>query len=222
MSNYYNRNLLPKINSKAKIYNNIYKPKRMFSVVNADINQKEIIYSFKNLKEKKPGTSINTKKPIYSLPEIPVKKLSKTANMKTNNNTNNNNNNEINDDKNRNINEAQINSEQRKEQAYYDKISDMALNLLENDEELKKLFNELNEKNVVEDKKKWIKDNIFKREVFWTILEFYFKKNLDVNDFIKKEIRKNIKNKILDNTLSKSLKLIQFQYNEYINNIHKI
>ena len=218
MSNYYNRNLLPKINSKAKIYNNIYKPRRMFSVVNADINQKEIIYSFKNLKEKKPGTSINTKKPIYILPEIPVKKLAKTASIKTNNN---NNNNEINDD-NKNINEPQINNEQSKEQTYYEKISDMALKLLENDEELKKLFNELNGKNVVEDKKKWIKDNIFKREVFWTILDFYFKKNLDVNDFIKKEIRKNIKNKILDNTLSKSLKLIQFQYNEYINNIHKI
>ena len=218
MSNYYNRNLLPKINFKAKIYNNIYKPRRMFSVVNADINQKEIIYSFKNLKEKKPGTSINTKKPIYILPEIPVKKLAKTASIKTNNN---NNNNEINDD-NKNINEPQINNEQSKEQTYYEKISDMALKLLENDEELKKLFNELNGKNVVEDKKKWIKDNIFKREVFWTILEFYFKKNLDVNDFIKKEIRKNIKNKILDNTLSKSLKLIQFQYNEYINNIHKI
>ena len=218
MSNYYNRNLLPKINSKAKIYNNIYKPRRMFSVVNADINQKEIIYSFKNLKEKKPGTSINTKKPIYILPEIPVKKLAKTSSIKTNNN---NNNNEINDD-NKNINEPQINNEQNKEQTYYEKISDMALKLLENDEELKKLFNELNGKNVVEDKKKWIKDNIFKREVFWTILDFYFKKNLDVNDFIKKEIRKNIKNKILDNALSKSLKLIQFQYNEYINNIHKI
>ena len=150
MSNYYNRNLLPKINSKAKIYNNIYKPRRMFSVVNADINQKEIIYSFKNLKEKKPGTSINTKKPIYILPEIPVKKLAKTASIKTNNN---NNNNEINDD-NKNINEPQINNEQNKEQTYYEKISDMALKLLENDEELKKLFNELNGKNVVEDKKK--------------------------------------------------------------------
>ena len=219
MSNYYNRNLLPKINSKARIYNNVYKPKKIFSVVNTNINQKEIIYSLKSLKEKKPGTSINTKKPYYILPEIPVKKLAKTANIKTNYN---NNNNEINDDKNKNINEDKKNNEQNKEKTYYEKISDMALILLENDEELKKLFNELYRKNVIEDKNKWLNDNIFKREVFWTILEFYFKKNLDVKEFIKKEIRKKIKNKILDNTLSNSLKMIQFQYNEYINNIHKI
>ena len=217
----YNRkysNKLPRINSKVKIVNNLHQSKNIFPKLNANMNQQDIVPSLRYIKEKKPGTSINTKKPIYILPEIPVKKLAKTASIKTNNN--NNNNNEINDD-NKNINEPQINNEQNKEQTYYEKISDMALKLLENDEELKKLFNELNGKNVVEDKKKWIKDNIFKREVFWTILDFYFKKNLDVNDFIKKEIRKNIKNKILDNTLSKSLKLIQFQYNEYINNIHK-
>ena len=209
MSNNYNRNplpLLPKINPNIKISNNLYKPKNRFSQLNAQINQKEIINSLKISKEKKPGTSINTKKPLYILPQIQVRKLAKTAN-----NINDNNNKQ---------NENQINIIQSKEEVYYHKYGNIAMNLLESDEELNKMYNELYGKNSEENKKKWMEENLFKREVFWTLIELYIKKNLDINKFIIKEIRKILQNKILDNTLAKSLKMIQFQYNEYMNNIH--
>ena len=94
------------------------------------------------------------------------------------------------------------------------------MNLLENDDELNKMYNELYGNNSEENKKKWMEENLFKREVFWTLIELYIKKNMDINKFIIKEIRKILQNKILDNTLAKSLKMIQFQYNEYMNNIH--
>ena len=105
---------------------------------------------------------------------------------------------------------------------YYEKYENVSLFLLENDDELKNMFNELNENNPISDTKKWIEENLLQREVFWTMLEFYVKKKLDVNRFIKREIYKLLNNKILDNTLAKSLKIIQFQYNEYINNIHNL
>ena len=209
MSNNYNRNLLPllpKINPNIKISNNLYKPKNRFSQLNAQINQKEIINSLKISKEKKPGTSINTKKPLYILPQIQVRKLAKTAN-----NINDNNNKQ---------NENQINIIQSKEEVYYHKYGNIAMNLLENNEELNKMYNELYGKNSEENKKKWMEENLFKREVFWTLIELYIKKNMDINKFIIKEIRKILQNKILDNTLAQSLKRIQFQYNEYMNNIH--
>ena len=209
MSNNYNRNplpLLPKINPNIKISNNLYKPKNRFSQINAQINQKEIINSLKISKEKKPGTSINTKKPLYILPQIQVRKLAKTAN-----NINDNNNKQ---------NENQINIMQSKDEVYYHKYGNIAMNLLESDEELNKMYNELYGNNSEENKKKWMEENLFKREVFWTLIELYIKKNMDINKFIIKEIRKILQNKILDNTLAKSLKRIQFQYNEYMNNIH--
>ena len=227
MSNLYNRkqtNILPRINSKIKIINNIHKSKKLFPKANANTNKNEIFSSLRNSKEKKPGTSINTKKPIYILPEIPYRKLSKTANIKTNNNNNNDNDNVYNND---NYNGQIVNpindiQKQNSKQNYFEKYENMALMLLENDEQLKTMFNELNENGSIVDPKKWLKDNLLQREVFWTMLEFYVKKNMDINRFIKKEINKILKNKILDNTLSKSLKLIQFQYNEYINNIHNL
>ena len=209
MSNNYNRNplpLLPKINPNIKISNNLYKPKNRFSQLNAQINQKEIINSLKISKEKKPGTSINTKKPLYILPQIQVRKLAKTAN-----NINDNNNKQ---------NENQINIMQSKEEVYYHKYGNIAMNLLESDEELNKMYNELYGNNSEENKKKWMEENLFKREVFWTLIELYIKKNMDINKFIIKEISKILQNKILDNTLAQSLKRIQFQYNEYMNNIH--
>ena len=145
MSNNYNRNplpLLPKINPNIKISNNLYKPKNRFSQLNAQINQKEIINSLKISKEKKPGTSINTKKPLYILPQIQVRKLAKTAN-----NINDNNNKQ---------NENQINIIQSKEEVYYHKYGNIAMNLLENDEELNKMYNELYGNNSEENKKKWM------------------------------------------------------------------
>ena len=188
------------------------------------MNQKDIVSSLRYSKEKKPGTSNITKKPIYILPEIPLRKLAKTASIKTNgNNSNDFDNNNYNSNANYNQqNENQINDKINSEQNYYEKYEKIALFLLENDEELKILFNELNENSCISNTKKWIEENLLQREVFRTMLEFYVKKKLDVNRFIKREIHKLLKNKILDNTLAKSLKMIQFQYNEYINNIHNL
>ena len=229
MSNMYNRkytNKLPRINSKVKIVNNLHQSKNIFPKVNVNMNQKDIVSSLRYSKEKKPGTSNITKKPIYILPEIPLRKLAKTASIKTNGNNNNdfdNNNNNYNNNANYNQqNENQINDKINNEQNYYEKYENIALFILENDEELKNLFNELNENICISNTKKWIEENLLQREVFWTMLEFYVKKKLDVNRFIKREIHKLLKNKILDNTLAKSLKMIQFQYNEYINNIHNL
>ena len=227
MSNMYNRkytNKLPRINSKVKIVNNLHQSKNIFPKVNVNLNQKDIVSSLRCSKEKKPGTSNITKKPIYILPEIPLRKLAKTASIKTNGNNNNDiDNNNYNNNANYNQqNENQINDKINNEQNYYEKYENIALFLLENDEELKNLFNELNENGCISNTKKWIEENLLQREVFWTMLEFYVKKKLDVNRFIKREIHKLLNNKILDNTLAKSLKMIQFQYNEYINNIHNL
>ena len=218
MSNMYNRkysNKLPRINSKVKIVNNLHQSKNIFPKVNANMNQQDIVPSLRYIKEKKPGTSNITKKPIYILPEIPIRKLSKTANIKTNDNNDNK-------DNYTKQNENQINDKMNNVQNYYEKYENVSLFLLENDDELKNMFNELNENNSISDTKKWIEENLLQREVFWTMLEFYVKKKLDVNRFIKREIYKLLNNKILDNTLAKSLKMIQFQYNEYINNIHNL
>ena len=227
MSNMYNRkytNKLPRINSKVKIVNNLHQSKNIFPKVNVNLNQKDIVSSLRYSKEKKPGTSNITKKPIYILPEIPLRKLAKTASIKTNGNNNNDidNNNYNNNANYKQQNENQINDKINNEQNYYEKYENIALFLLENDDELKNLFNELNENSCISNSKKWIEENLLQREVFWTMLEFYVKKKLDVNRFIKREIHKLLKNKILDNTLAKSLKMIQFQYNEYINNIHNL
>ena len=227
MSNMYNRkyqNKLPRINSKVKIVNNLHQSKNIFPKVNVNLNQKDIVSSLRYSKEKKPGTSNITKKPIYILPEIPLRKLAKTASIKTNGNNNNDiDNNNYNNNANYNQqNENQINDKRNNEQNYYEKYENIALFLLETDDELKNLFNELNENSCISNTKKWIQENLLQREVFWTMLEFYVKKKLDVNRFIKREIHKLLKNKILDNTLAKSLKMIQFQYNEYINNIHNL
>ena len=227
MSNMYNRkytNKLPRINSKVKIVNNLHQSKNIFPKVNVNMNQKDIVSSLRYSKEKKPGTSNITKKPIYILPEIPLRKLAKTASIKTNGNNNNDiDNNNYNNNANYNQqNENQFNDKINNEQNYYEKYENIALHLLENDDELKNLFNELNENCYISNTKKWIEENLLQREVFWTMLEFYVKKKLDVNRFIKREIHKLLKNKILDNTLAKSLKMIQFQYNEYINNIHNL
>jgi len=221
----YNRkqtNILPIINTKIKAINNLQKSKKSFPLANPKMNHQEVFSSLRFSKEKKPGTSNITRKPIYILPEIPLRKLSKTASIKTNNNIDNNINNNYYNDYYNKQNENQINEKQNKEENFYEKYGNIALLLLENDVELKNMFNEFNENGCISDTKKWIEDNLLQREVFWTMLEFYVKKNCDVNRFIKKEIHKLLNNKILDNTLTKSLKRVQFQYSEYINDIHNL
>ena len=93
---------------------------------------------------------------------------------------------------------------------------------MENDNELKKMFEEIYDKSDYQSEKQWIEENLFNREVFKIMLESYAKKNGDVNSFIRNEISKILNNKKLDNMLLKSFKQIQFQYDEYINNVHNL
>ena len=220
MSRINNRNLtniLPKINSKVKLENNMAKIKVSLPFVNSNINQIGNINILRYSKEKKPGTSITTKKPIYILPEIQPRKLSKTASIKTNSNSLENkiNNNDI------GVNSIEQNLvKKRKEVIDYQHYQNECLLLLINEEDIKKMYNKLYGNEDINDKKKWIEENLFKREVFLTILESYIKNKIEINNFIKREISRILRNKLLDMQLSKSLKLIQFQYDEYINNIH--
>ena len=220
MSRINNRNLtniLPKINSKVKLENNMAKIKVSLPFVNSNINQIGNINILRYSKEKKPGTSITTKKPIYILPEIQPRKLSKTASIKTNSNSLENkiNNNDI------GVNSIEQNLvKKRKEVIDYQHYQNECLLLLINEEDIKKMYNQLYGNEDINDKKKWIEENLFKREVFLTILESYIKNEIEINNFIKREISRILRNKLLDMQLSKSLKLIQFQYDEYINNIH--
>ena len=220
MSRINNRNLtniLPKINSKVKLENNMAKIKVSLPFVNSNINQIGNINILRYSKEKKPGTSITTKKPIYILPEIQPRKLSKTASIKTNSNSL---------EKKINNNDIGVNSieqnlvKKRKEVIDYQHYQNECLLLLINEEDIKKMYNQIYGNEDVNDKKKWIEENLFKREVFLTILESYIKNKIEINNFIKREISRILRNKLLDMQLSKSLKLIQFQYDEYINNIH--
>ena len=181
------------------------------------VNQIGNINILRYSKEKKPGTSITTKKPIYILPEIQPRKLSKTASIKTNSNSLENkiNNNDI------GVNSIEQNLvKKRKEVIDYQHYQNECLLLLINEEDIKKMYNQLYGNEDINDKKKWIEENLFKREVFLTILESYIKNKIEINNFIKREISRILRNKLLDMQLSKSLKLIQFQYDEYINNIH--
>ena len=220
MSRINNRNLtniLPKINSKVKLENNMAKIKVSLPYVNSNINQLGNINILRYSKEKKPGTSITTKKPIYILPEIQPRKLSKTASIKTNSNSLENkiNNNDI------GVNSIEQNLvKKRKEVIDYQHYQNECLLLLINEEDIKKMYNQLYGNEDINDKKKWIEENLFKREVFLTILESYIKNKIEINNFIKREISRILRNKLLDAQLAKSLKLIQFQYDEYINNIH--
>ena len=220
MSRINNRNLtniLPKINSKVKLENNMAKIKVSLPFVNSNINQIGNINILRYSKEKKPGTSITTKKPIYILPEIQPRKLSKTASIKTNSNSL---------EKKINNNDLGVNNmeqnlvKKRKEFIDYQHYQNECLLLLINEEDIKKMYNQLYGNEDINDKKKWIEENLFKREVFLTILESYIKNKIEINNFIKREISRILRNKLLDMQLSKSLKLIQFQYDEYINNIH--
>ena len=108
----------------------------------------------------------------------------------------------------------------RKEVIDYQHYQNECLLLLINEEDIKKMYNQIYGNEDINDKKKWIEENLFKREVFLTILESYIKNKIEINNFIKREISRILRNKLLDMQLSKSLKLIQFQYDEYINNIH--
>ena len=182
--------------------------RRKYSKIKSNINimkmsDKNVIF---NSIAKKPSTSIDYKKPIHILPKIQIKQLSNTANIKGYNT------NAIN-----NI----VNSENLIEQKYeyYGKI---ALDLLNNDKELKDMYEELYNNNDENNKKEWIERHLLKKEIFKVKIDVITKKNEDVSLFIRNEIWKILNNKTLDNLLIKSLKAFKCKYKEYVNNMYNL
>ena len=207
---YFNRNqtnILPRIKSNIEIENNTQKNKILYlkrNTNNLNPTNKNIII---NSLEKKPRSSIDKKKPSYILPKIPIKKLSNTANININNINNinykpkpfefNENNNEIN-------------------------FENISIDLLNNDNELKNMFDELYNKKDNKFKKEWLKENLFQKEVFKIILDSEIKNNRNISSFLRKEINKILKNMQLDNILLKSFKKIQYEYEDYLNKLHNL
>ena len=199
-------NILPKIKSNIEIINTVQKSNQLMKLNsnNFELSNKNLII---NSLDKKPGTSIEKKKPLYILPKIPIKKLSNTANIKTNNINNinyyckefdyNENNNEIN----------------------YENIG---IDLLNNDDELKNMFEEIYPQKDNNFKKEWLNDYLFHKEVFKVILDSYIKNKENISSFIRKEINKILNNMVLDNVLAKSFKIIQFEYENYMNKLHNL
>ena len=207
---YFNRNqtnILPRIKSNIEIENNTQKNKILYikpNTNNLNPTNKNIII---NSLEKKPRSSIDKKKPSYILPKIPIKKLSNTANININNINNinykpkpfefNENNNEIN-------------------------FENISIDLLNNDNELKNMFDELYNKKDNKFKKEWLNENLFQKEVFKIILDSEIKNNRNISSFLRKEINKILKNMQLDNILLKSFKKIQYEYEDYLNKLHNL
>jgi hypothetical protein len=219
--NNYNNILLPRINSKKIFHNN----KDTFRTINN--NNKNPIYNSNkiienNPLEKKPGTSIDKRKPQYILPKIPIKKLSNTANVKADDSKKINNNFYCKEFVCQN-NENNNNDIHIMDNNYYEQYGKNAIDLLNNDDELKNMFNEIYDgKNDEKYKKEWIEKHLFGREVFVVMLESYIRQNKDIKTFIKNEINKILNNKLLDNIVIKSFKQINFQYDDYINKIYNM
>ncbi len=215
-------NILPRINSKLKLSRSNFKNKNSFVNNNNNLLKKSNNNLIINSLEKKPGTSIDKKKPLYFLPKIQIKKLSNTAGVKTDNLNNVNNNFYYKQfayqKENENNNEIQNNNKMVIDYENYEKS---AIELLNNDDELKNMYEEIYNHNN-KDKKEWIEENLFKREVFIVMLESYIKQNKDVISFIKNEINKILNNQLLDKMVMKSFKQINFQYDEYISNIYNL
>ena len=219
-------NALPRINSYKEITIKNFKNKNAFFSPKTYKNKKDNINNNNfnnnllfNRIDKKPGTSIDKKKSIFILPKIAPNKLSNTANIKTSNSNNINNNFYFNQFAYQYNNNVEGNNQINE---FYSNYKNISINILENDNELKKMFEEIYDKSDYQSEKQWIEENLFNREVFRIMLESYAKKNGDVNSFIRNEISKILNNKKLDNMLLKSFKQIQFQYDEYINNVHNL
>ena len=233
--------LLPRISSKKMLQKNTFHSNDTNNNNNNNNNKNQnnnLIHNNNNNKlilnsvEKKPGTSIDKRKPAYMLPKLPTKQLSNTANVKADNSRKNNNNfyynkfmsqdnpNNYNDIGNINNNDNNDNNDNNNYSEIYEK---KAIDLLNNDNELNNMFNEIyGGKNDEKYKKEWIEKHLFKREVFMIMLESYVKQNKDINSFIKNEISKILNNELLDNMVLKSFKQINFQYDDYINKIYNM
>ena len=228
--------LLPRISSKKMLQKNTFHSNDTNNNTNNNNNNKNqnnnLIHNTNkililNSIEKKPGTSIDKRKPAYMLPKLPTKQLSNTANVKADNSRKNNNNfyyqKFMSQDNPNNYNDIGNINNDNNDNNYYDIYEKKAIDLLNNDNELNNMFNEIyGGKNDEKYKKEWIEKHLFKREVFLVMLDSYVKQNKDINSFIKNEISKILNNKLLDNMVLKSFKQINFQYDDYINKIYNM
>ena len=225
-----NQILIPKLNKKIKIL-----PKKAENNkinINLDINKLLFDKQFKNFKSfstmsldknniklnenhyihKKPNTSLgHKKKNPQILPKINSNKLIKVLSLNNIQDSNPNfysANNNCNDDSG----------------VIYDinNYKNICMNLLVTDKELSNMFEEIYKKKDYEIKKKWIEINLFKREVFKIRLESCVKKKLDVNTFLKAEINKILKNKLLDHIFLNSYRQIELKCEEHIKDINNL
>ena len=236
--------LMPKIsknfviqNSITSENNKIFLSKEKTNRNNINISNSRKVLNKDN--EKKPGSSNETKKPMYLFPKINKTKLPGTANIKDPNLVKNlsdlsdqkidenfsSNNNIIN-----NFNIVDNNIKNQNNIKYVNNknivvdinnYKDISINFLINNNELKEMFEKLY-RNDYNAKKKWIEINLFGREVFKIRLETYIKNKQDIPSFIKNEIYKILSNQYLDFQFSQSCKQIETQSNELMKNIENI
>ena len=224
-----NRILIPKLNKKIKIIPK--RPENSKISINLDINKLFFDKQIKNFKSfstlsldnkntnlnenqltKKPNTSLGQKKKYSrALPKINSNKILKVLSL--NNvqdsipNFNSTNNNCIDDSG-----------------VIYDinNYKNISMNLLVGDKELSNMFEEIYKRKDYEIKQKWIEINLFKREVFKIRLESCIRKKLDVTTFLKTEINKILRNKLLDHIFLNSYRQIQLKCEEHINVINNL
>lgn len=258
MSNFHltnsNTNILPKINQSTKILRKSTDVKGRvpikdyYSIKSLNIAQR----GFKNtinseLSYKKPGTSVERKKPIFVFPKINTSKLPGTANYTSQHeHTKVTTNNYKPKKEISNIEEEVLN---KVEVAYLDNNNidinnyndingvngtnpvafynlndyiDISTNFLNSNNEFKNMFEDLYKNDDYNSKKKWIEINLFNKEVFKIRLESYIKAKKDIPSFIKNEINKILTNEYLDYQFEKSLKRIKSNCDKHIQNIQNI
>lgn len=99
--------------------------------------------------------------------------MSNTANIKASNSNNINNNNYFNQFAYQYNNNVEGNNQINE---FYSNYKNISINILDNDNELKKMFEEIYDKSDYQSEKQWIEENLFNREVFRIMLESYAKK----------------------------------------------
>ena len=94
------------------------------------------------------------------------------------------------------------------------KYKDICINILTNNNDLNKMFQEIYDNKI--NCKKWVESTLFGKEIFKVRLESYIKSKTDVLSFIKKEIEKLLNNEYCDFLFNKSVKQVDEEYNEHI------
>jgi len=94
------------------------------------------------------------------------------------------------------------------------KYKDICINILTNNSDLHKMFQEIYNNKI--NCKKWVENNLLGKEIFKVRLEAYIKNKTDVISFIKNEIEKMINNEYCDFLFNKSVKQVDDEYNEHM------